>query len=468
MKNDYLTEQDLLAKGLMKVKILKPSQVSDNHDPEIMTTDVFKGHFTKELPQVQLLPNGQYFAKVHKNFCALPTGAEAWMKIQRNLDFDHLAGIQSNFKWIKHNDPRVNITKYVSPEGVFIGYLILVLDGQHTGHAYNADGLNTDKLPDGIDGKFLYTRVGELEEGDESLTFMDCNQGSKRVTEEWKTFNFLNQIPKNEAYLNYKVLDNDQKVRCGIAIAVFAYLSERGIIPCPHEDRDEYNSPQFYGFHTWVNIFASTLANTVKRDLKSYNIAKFGHDDVTNKEVITETMRKARHVMDIAFDAYGEDAFKYLKGRSDVRGTETGHAHVIRALITLLDRDKHLFKGQSKKSFDRWSVDKVIISNALRKGEFYNSMGYVNAHVGIRALRKLCENDIQLAGLLSKRGVAGTPVALVFAMERMIMTADGNGHRHKIPTVEEYEADAKVSAKKAKSKAKSNTKTKKASQSELF
>lgn len=459
----YLTEQDLITKGLMKVKILEPSQESDNYDPEVMTTDVFKGYITKQLPQVELLPNGQYFAKVHKDFCALPTGAEAWMKVQRKLDLDHLAGIQSNFKWIKHNDPRVNITKYVTSEGRLVGYRILVLDGQHTGHAYNANGLNTNKLPNGIDGNYLYTRVGELEEDDESLTFMDCNQGSKRVSEEWKTFNFLNQIRKGEAYLNYKVFDNDQKVKCGIAIGVFHYLNDRGIIPRPHEEKDLYDSPQFYGFSTWVNIFATALAPTVRRDLKSYSEEHFGHVDVTNKEVITETMRKARKIMDIAFDSQGEDAFKYLKGRGDVKGTDTGHAHLIRAFIILLDRDEHLFKGQSNKPFDRWAVDKGIISSAIASGKFLNAMGHVNAHVGVRALRKLCENDQELAQLLPKRGSAGTPVGLVFAMERMIMTAAGKGHLHKIPTLEQYEA-----RKKSKSKAKSRTKTKKASQSKLF
>jgi hypothetical protein len=463
MKKYYLTEQDLLAKGLMKIKILEPSQESDNYDPEIMTTKLFKGRFSRELPQVERLPNGQYFAKVHKDFCALPTGAEEWEEIQRVLDLDHLGSIASDFKWIKHHDPRVHIIKYISPEGVLIGYIVLVLDGQHTGHAYDDNGLNTKKLPDDIDGRYLYTRVGPLEEGDESLTFMDCNQGSKKVSDEWKTFNFLNQIRKGEAYLTYKVFDDDQKVKCGIAIGVFHYLKDRGIIPRPHEDKDSYNSPEFYGFSTWVNIFATALAPTVRRDLKSYNKEHFEHEDVTNKEVITETMRKARKVMDIAFDSQGEDEFMYLKGRGDVKGTDTGHAHLMRAFIILLDSDEHLFKGQSKKPYDRWAVDKGTISSAIAAGRFYNSMGHVNAHVGVRALRKLCEHDQQLAQLSSKRGSAGTPVGLVFAMERMIMTAAGKGHLHKIPTLEEYEA-----RKKSKAKAKPKNKSKKASQSKLF
>ena len=255
-------------------------------------------------------------------------------------------------------------------------------------------------------------------------------------------------------------MTDDQKLECGLTIGLFKYLRQQlGITPVSIAHSDTVDSPSFFGLKNLVEFFkteAVSLRKTIKRETKE----KFGHQDVTLQEVIEETLVRARYILDVLFGAYGVDSFLYRKNdKENIAGAKEAHANLARVVNSLLNSVKPIESNGSKLT-NRWEYEKSFYIKALKAGSFYSrKLNHTNDYVGIEALRKVAKNDPELSPLNSKRITGGAQVALMFAMERMILTYQGKGKSHKIPTLDQYEkqsAEMKSKSKKAKFRKKSS------------
>ena len=432
-----INEKQLEEMGLIEVREYQGLDAQGNPiDDQIRMTDVLLGNKLTSCPEVKWQEDGKMLVICEKSEAALPSA-------QRPIKERKVKWINANFEWARVNNPMLCLIRY-EKNGEVVCYRILIINGQHTVHAYSAD---TPNLPSNIDGDKIYGRLVELVEGEIATTFISTSQGTTPVSKDDFIFCALT-YSSDEAFLNSKVLTDEQKILCKIGRELNAHLKEAYDIECLQSCDSEYYSDtyNFYALDNWVQVFT---------ELWNYNKARMIMGDEmglapTFDNVCAVTMDQMEKVIRVLFNGFGKESFMWKSGA--LKGSKTGFANIVRAMIYFFKQETPIWTSGTKK-FNRWNCDLDRLAKAIKNGEVWSSDYNIALPCNdLKQFKALKTNLNKLNSINDLTSDAGWVYADYYALELLVRT----GHSpslagsFKIPKREKLEEEIKKHKENAK------------------